>query len=41
MLRDMHNRNRIPYVTFIFKGHNIENHRSHLYAKKSLKIQKG
>jgi hypothetical protein len=24
MLRDMHNRNTIPYVTFIFKGHNID-----------------
>ena len=41
MLRDMHNRNKIPYVTIIFKGHNIENQRFYLYAKRSLKIQKG
>ena len=41
MLRDIQIRDKIPNVTFIFKGHKIEEHRSYLYAKKSLKMSKG
>jgi len=41
LLRDMQIRDNIPNVTFIFKGHIIEEHRSYLYAKKSLKMSKG
>ncbi len=41
MFRDMQIRDNTPSVTFIFKGHNIEEHRSYLYAKKSLKMSKG
>ena len=40
VLSEMQIRNKIPNVTFIFTGYNIENHRSYLYAKKSLKKPK-
>ena len=41
MLRDIQIRDKIPNVTFIFKGHNIAEHRSYLYCMKSLKMSKG
>jgi hypothetical protein len=41
MLRDIQIRDKIPNVTFISKGHTIEEHRSYLYAKKRLKMSKG
>jgi hypothetical protein len=40
MLRDIQIRDKIPNVTFIFKGHNNEEHQSYLYAKKRLKMSK-
>jgi len=41
MLRDIQIRDNTPNVTFIFKGHNIKEHRYYISAKKSLNMSKG